>query len=111
MFQNAMLRNGLRFSVLIESELQLAWKPAIGTRPGTSAGAFSSAMIFPPDVYDFETLAIMHRAFAAAWADVVAATKGKVVDRQRLRMTLSLSIQMALKSGERDPDCLTSTAI
>lgn len=69
-------------------------------------------MPFPNESYDPEGLAILTRAFEAAWQDVQAAKDGRSeTSLVTARKKLALSIMDAAQNGERDPERLKALAV
>jgi len=69
-------------------------------------------MPFSGNSYDPETLAILTKAFDAAWKTVQAANVGRSeADLITTRKMMALKIMNAANNGERDPERLKSLAV
>ena len=68
-------------------------------------------MPFPADQFDAETLALMGKAFDAAWEEVGFALARKDTDPTAVRTLMSIRIITAVRDGERDPERLTELAL
>ena len=69
-------------------------------------------MPFSGESYDPATLAILTRAFDAAWQEVESANVTSLInDASNTRRIMALRIMNAAKSGERDPDRLRLLAL
>ena len=70
-------------------------------------------MPFPSTSYDPETLALLTRAFDAAWNEVKAATPAACRNgaMETTRKMMALRVMDAANNGERDPDRLQRLAV
>jgi len=68
-------------------------------------------MPFPAEHFDAETLALMRKAFDAAWEEIGFALARKGTDPTAVRTLMSARIMAAVRDGERDPDRLTELAL
>jgi hypothetical protein len=68
-------------------------------------------MIFPTDAYDPETLALMTKAFDAAWEEVGFALARGDSDPNAIRSLMAIRIMAAVRDGERDPERLKELAL
>ena len=68
-------------------------------------------MPFPTDGFDAETLALMQKAFDAAWEEVGFALAMRDIDPTAIRTLMSVRIMVAVRDGERDPERLTELAL
>jgi hypothetical protein len=75
------------------------------------ADRWSGQVTFPTDYYGPHKLALMTRAFDAAWQEVEAVTHDEASKCSTLRRIMALKIMAAVKEGERDLGCLTRLAL
>ena len=68
-------------------------------------------MPFPTEGFDAETLALMRKAFDAAWEEVGFALAMRNVEPTAIRTLMSVRIMAAVRDGERDPDELKELAL
>lgn len=69
-------------------------------------------MPFPTDHFDADTLALMTKAFDAAWEEIgFALAMQDVVEPMAIRTLMSVRIMTAVRDGERDPDELKELAL
>jgi len=68
-------------------------------------------MPFPTEGFDAETLALMQKAFDAAWEEVGFALAMRDVEPTAIRTLMSVRIMAAVRDGERDPDELKELAL
>jgi hypothetical protein len=68
-------------------------------------------MPFLADHFDAETLALMRKAFDAAWEEIGFALARKGTDPLAVRTMMSVRIMAAVRDGERDPDRLKELAL
>ena len=66
---------------------------------------------FGKDGFDPETLAIMTKAFDAAWEEVGFSLAMRDVDPTAVRTMMSVRIMAAVRNGERDPERLKELAL
>jgi hypothetical protein len=68
-------------------------------------------MPFPTDHFDAKTLALMRKAFDAAWEEVAFALARKDANPNAVRILMSVRIMAAVRDGERDPERITELAL
>lgn len=68
-------------------------------------------MPFPTDAFDAATLALMRKAFDAAWEEAAFALVREDKDLTALRAMMALRIMKAVREGERDPEQLMALAL
>jgi len=68
-------------------------------------------MQFSADCYDADTIALMTRAFDAAWKEAEHALANGPIDPISVRRMMSLRIMAAVCDGERDPEHLAKKAL
>ncbi len=66
---------------------------------------------FSKDSFNPETLAIMTKAFDAAWEEVGFSLAMREVDPTSVRTMMSVRIMTAVHNGERDPERLKEMAV
>lgn len=67
--------------------------------------------MFPSDCYGPHKLALMERAFNAAWHEVEDTAPSEEKERTALRTMMALRIMAAVRDGEWDLGCLTRVAL
>lgn len=68
-------------------------------------------MPFPTDGFDAETLALMRKAFDAAWEEVGFALVRSDTDPTAVRALMFVRLMTAVRDGERDPERLRELAL